>query len=62
MKPCDKSGSSAGNLTRNRRLSHKWFRAVSARLPGLKSLCENSIVFVGRGFSHDINSAQSVRL
>jgi hypothetical protein len=30
--------------------------------PGLQSLCENSGIFVGRGFSHDINRAKSARL
>jgi len=28
----------------------------------LKSLCGNSEVFVGRGFSHDVNIARSARL
>jgi hypothetical protein len=28
----------------------------------LKSLCGNSDVFVGRGFSHDVNIARSARL
>jgi hypothetical protein len=30
--------------------------------PRLKSLCENSRIFVGRGFSHDINTAKPARL
>jgi hypothetical protein len=28
----------------------------------LKSLCDNSEIFVGRGFSHDISPAKSTRL
>jgi hypothetical protein len=36
-----------------------WILMYAARrkIHGLKSLCEHWEIFVGRGFSHDINSA-----
>jgi hypothetical protein len=38
------------------------FTRAGVAAKGFKSLCGDARMFVGRGFSHDINSAEYVRL